>query len=217
MSLIKSSTEQTVAEEWANSVTHGLGALLSIAAVVILVVASRLYGDAWRIVSSSIFGASLVILYSSSTIYHWVSEPHLKRGFRVLDHASIYILIAGSYTPFTLVNMRGGWGWSLFGVIWGLAIIGVVLKIHFVERYEMLSTIIYLAMGWLMVIAIEPLMDAVPLGGLLWLVGGGVCYTLGVVFFIWERLLYSHAIWHLFVLGGSICHFFAVLYYVVLG
>jgi hemolysin III len=205
----------TRGEEIANSITHGIGAGLSIAALTILVVFSSIKGDVWRVVSFSIYGACLSILYTASTLYHSFRSEKVKRFFQIIDHASIYLLIAGTYTPFTLVLLRGGWGWSLFGIIWGLALLGVVFKIFFINRFEILSTLVYLSMGWLIVIAFKPAIEHIPVGGLYWLLGGGVSYSLGVIFFLWEKIKYHHAIWHLFVLGGSICHFFAILLYVL--
>jgi hemolysin III len=202
-------------EEIANSITHGIGVGLSIAGLTILVVFASIRGDVWRIVSFSVYGACLTILYTASTLYHSFRSEKVKRFFQILDHASIYLLIAGTYTPFTLVLLRGGWGWSLFGVIWGLAFLGIVFKIFFINRFEILSTLVYLLMGWLIVIAFKPAIDNIPIGGLYWLLAGGLSYSLGVVFFLWERIKYHHAIWHLFVLGGSICHFFAILFYVL--
>jgi hemolysin III len=207
--------QPTKGEEIANSITHGIGAGLSIAALVVLVVFASLYGDVWRIVSFSIYGACLTVLYTASTLYHSFRSQKLKKYFQIMDHASIYLLIAGTYTPFTLVHLRGGWGWSLFGVIWGLAVLGVIFKMFFTNRFNLLSTIIYLLMGWLIVIAFKPAVTHIPQGGLYWLLAGGLSYTFGVIFFLWEKLPYSHAIWHLFVLGGSICHFFAMLFYVL--
>ncbi len=198
-------------EEIANSVTHGLGAVLSVAALVLLVVFAALRGDAWRVVGFSIFGASLFALYLTSTLYHSFTHPKVKRFFRVLDHTMIFILIAGTYTPVTLTILRGAWGWTLFGLIWGLAIIGVVLKIAFFDRFNALSVVLYLLMGWLVVIALKPLLSASPTGLLVWMAIGGISYTLGVIFYAWERLPYNHAIWHLFVLGGSVSHFFGML------
>lgn len=206
---------ETLKEEIANSITHGIGAVLSIAGLSVLVVLASLHGDAWRVVSFSVFGATLVLLYLASTFYHSFQNPRVKRLFRILDHSAIYLLIAGSYTPFTLVSMRGPWGWSLFGVIWGLALLGIVFKAFFVERFAVLSTIIYIGMGWVMVIAVKPAILAISFYGIIWLLAGGLFYTLGVIFFAWGKLPFNHAIWHLFVLGGSTCHFIAVLYYVL--
>jgi len=202
-------------EELANTVTHGLGALFSLGALVFLVVFSSLNGNAYHIVSSCIFGGSLLLLYSMSTCYHWVRTPRRKNIFRALDHSSIFLLIAGTYTPFTLVTLQGGWGWTLFGLVWGLAVIGVALVIFPRRRLEKLSLILYIAMGWLIIIAAKPLLTNIAFGGLALLVGGGLCYTLGIAFYVWRSLAFNHAIWHLFVLAGSLLHFFAVFFYVV--
>jgi hemolysin III len=201
--------------ELANSVTHGLGLALSVAGCAVLVTVAALRGSARHIVACSIYGATLVCLYGASTVYHSVSSPQVKHILRILDHSSIYLLIAGTYTPFTLILLRGGWGWTLFGLVWGLSVAGIVLKVWFVDRVPIVSTLVYVAMGWLVIIAIKPVVAVVPLAAILWLLAGGVFYTGGVVFFAWEKLPYHHAIWHLFVLGGSVCHYFAVLYYVV--
>ncbi len=201
-------------EEIANSVTHGLGAALSVAGLAILVVAAAQTGDAWRVVACSIYGASLVLLYLSSTLYHALTHVRAKRVFRILDHASIYLLIAGSYTPFTLVTLRGPWGWSLFGIIWGLAVAGVVLKCFFVEKMPLLSTAVYVLMGWCAVGAVRPLLAQLPWAGFEWVLAGGVAYTAGVAFFASHRP-YTHAVWHLFVLAGSACHYWAIYRYVV--
>ncbi len=199
-------------EEIANSITHGLGVGLSITALVVLIlVAIRVGGTAWHVVSFSIFGSMLILLYLSSTLYHAIQHPGAKRLLRKFDHASIYLLIAGTYTPFVLTNLRGGWGWSLFGVIWGLAIAGVVFKALAAGKYDRISLILYILMGWLVIIAIRPMLQHVPTASLIWLVIGGVSYTAGTIFYSWERLPYSHAIWHVFVLGGSVAHFFSVL------
>ena len=205
----------TVGEEIANSVTHGIGAALSVAGLTLLVVLAAIYGDVWRVVSFSIYGSSLVLLYLASTLYHSIQQPKVKRILRILDHSAIYLLIAGTYTPFTLVSMRGLWGWSLFGVVWGLALLGIAFKTVFIGKYEKLATAAYVLMGWMVVIAFKQMLVTVPPGGIVWLVIGGVIYTLGVLFYAWEKLPYNHAIWHLFVLGGSICHFFAILFHVL--
>jgi hemolysin III len=198
-------------EEIANAVTHGVGLLLSIAGFVVLLVFAILRGTAWHIVACSIYGASLVCLYSASTLYHSVVSPRLKRALRSFDHSAIYLLIAGTYTPFLLLNLRGPWGWSIFGVIWGLAVAGVLFKLWFVDRVPRLSTAVYLAMGWLAIIAAKPVLAHVPTVTLLWILAGGLCYSAGVIFYAWRRLPYGHAVWHLFVLAGSTCHYFAVL------
>ena len=205
----------TVGEEIANSITHGIGAALSIAGLTLLVSLAAIYGDVWRVVSFSIYGSSLVLLYLCSTLYHSIQHPKAKRILRIFDHSAIYLLIAGSYTPFTLVSMRGPWGWSLFGVVWGLALLGIAFKTVFIGRYEKWATAAYVLMGWLVVIAFKQMLVTVPPGGIIWLVIGGVVYTSGVLFYAWEKLPYNHAVWHLFVLGGSICHFFAVLFHVL--
>ncbi len=205
----------TKGEEIANSVTHGVGALISIAGLVLLVVFSALYGNAWHVVSSSVYGSSLLILYLSSTLYHSIQGRRVKSFFRILDHSSIYILIAGTYTPFTLVSLNGPWGWSLFGMIWGLAVAGIIFKVFFINRFGVLSVIIYVLMGWMIVIAIRPVVDAVPMGGLALIVAGGLCYTSGLVFYAWKKLKYAHMIWHLFVIAGSVFHYFAVMFYVI--
>lgn len=202
-------------EEIANSIIHGIGAGLSIAGLTILVVLGALYGNVWHIVSFSIYGSALILLYLASTLYHSFKKQKIKRVFRILDHAAIFVLIAGTYTPFMLVNLRGPWGWSLLGIIWGLAIMGVIFKLFFTERFERLSLLIYLLMGWLCLIAARQMLVEIPTGGLLWLISGGLLYTLGVLFYRWKNLPYSHAIWHLFVLGGSICHYFSILFYVL--
>ena len=198
-------------EEIANSVTHGVGLVLSIAGFAVLLALAVLRGTAWDIVACSVYGVSLVCLYAASTLYHVALSPRWKRGLKVLDHSAIYLLIAGTYTPFLLLNLRGAWGWSLFGVIWGLAFAGILFKLWFVNHFAHVSTGVYVAMGWLVVIAAKPVLAHVPLATLAWLVAGGVLYSLGVVFYAWKRLPYSHAVWHLFVLGGSVCHYFAVL------
>ena len=204
-----------IGEEIASSITHGIGAALSIAGLVILVVLAARQNDVWRIVSFSIYGATMIMLYMMSTLYHAIQHRGAKKVFRVLDHSSIYLLIAGTYTPFMLVSLRGGWGWSIFGVIWALAITGIVFKAIFIERMKKLSLVVYILMGWLIVIALEPLMHNIHPNGLYWLGGGGLCYTGGAVFYKMKSVKYTHAVWHLFVLGGSICHFFAIYLYVL--
>ncbi|MCP4423243.1 MAG: hemolysin III family protein [Chloroflexi bacterium] len=209
-STLPTPTTYTLGEEIANSVTHGIGIGLSVAGLTILVVLAAIYGDVWRVVSFSVYGSSLIILYLASTLYHSFQRPKIKRVFRILDHAAIYLLIAGTYTPFALVSLRGPWGWTLFGVVWGMALLGIAFKTVFPGRYEVAATAAYVVMGWLCVIAYKEMLVRVPPGGLTFLIVGGVVYTLGVIFYAWEKLPYNHAIWHLFVLGGSICHFFAI-------
>lgn len=202
-------------EEIAHGVTHGIGAVLAIAGLAVLAAQAALYGDIWHVVSVSIFGAALVLMYAASTLFHSIPHPRAKHVFRVLDHCLIYVLIAGTYTPFTLVTLRGPWGWSLFGAVWGLAVLGIGFKIFTTGRFEKLSLAVYLIMGWCVVLVIKPLMAALPTGGLWLLLGGGLSYSIGTIFYRWESLRYHHAIWHLFVLGGSVLHFFAVLLYVI--
>ena len=205
----------SIGEEIANAVTHGVGALLSIAGLAVLVSYAALYGDAWHVVSSSIFGATLVLLYAASTVYHSVWHLQTKKILQRLDHSAIFLLIAGTYTPFALVNMRGAWGWTLFGVVWFLALLGIALQLFPRRRNERLSLILYLGMGWMAVAAIKPFVAGVETGGLILLLIGGLFYSLGVIFYVWRQLSYHHAIWHGFVLAGSTFHFFAVLFYVV--
>jgi len=202
-------------EEVMNAVTHGIGTLLAVAGLVLLTVFAYLYGEIWHIVSFSIYGTTLVLLYLASTLYHSFTNERLKYIFKILDHSAIYLLIAGTYTPFTLVPLHGILGWSVFACVWGLAILGIVLKVAFVGRFKMVSTMCYLIMGWLIVIAIKPLLATVPTPGIIWLVSGGLFYTFGTVFYLWNKLPYNHAIWHLFVLAGSISHFIAVFVYVL--
>lgn len=207
--------EYSFGEELAHAITHGIGAVLGIAGLTVLVVFSALRGDAWHVVSSAIYGTTLVALYSASTLYHSFPQPGVKRIFRIMDHSAIYLLIAGTYTPFLLVNLRGPWGWSLFGVLWGAAVAGIVFKVFFTGRFPKISTILYVVMGWVAVVAFKPMLDNIASGGIWLIVAGGLTYTLGVVFYVMTHIKYHHAVWHLFVLGGSILHFFAVLFYVI--
>ena len=203
----------TLGEEIAHSITHGIGAGLSIAGLTLLVALAVLYGNVYQIVSFSIYGATLVVLYLASTLYHGFQNPRLKRVFKVFDHASIYLLIAGTYTPFLLVGLRGRWGWTFLIIIWGLAILGVSFKALFIDRFHKLSVLAYILMGWLSVVMIKELLINISLGGLIWLGVGGVIYMVGVIFYALQKIPYMHVIWHFFVLGGSICHYFAVLLY----
>jgi hemolysin III len=212
-SIPKQMHQQSPSEELANAISHGIGTALAVAGLVLLVVFASLKGDPWAIVSFSVYGTSLVLLYMASTLYHSFRSPKLKIFFKQMDHAMIYILIAGSYTPLMLILMRGGWGWSMFGVVWGLAIVGVVFKFLFIGRFKIASILIYLAMGWIIVIAWKPMMEVIPPGLLAWIAIGGACYTLGVVFYAWRTFPFHHTVWHLFVLGGSISHFFGMLFY----
>jgi len=202
-------------EEIASAVTHGLGTAAAIAGLAVLATAAAMHGDAWHVVSVSIFGASLVLLYAASTLYHGLPLGRAKAVFRVLDHSAIYLLIAGTYTPFALVSLRGPWGWSLLGVIWGCAVVGIVLRTTFGARWRVARVILYVAMGWAGLVAVRPMIAAVPAGCLVLVALGGLAYTFGLVFYGWRRMPYHHAVWHLFVLTGSALHFFAVLLYVV--
>ena len=210
-----SPTNRVSIEELANSVTHGIGLGLSVAGFAALLVLATVHGGAWRIVSCAIYGVSLICVYASSTLYHGLRSQRVKHIFKVFDHSAIFLLIGGTYTPFLLVNLRGGWGWSLLGIVWGLAAAGIVLKFWFVDRYPILSTGGYVLMGWLALIAVKPLLQAVPTIGLIWLLAGGLMYTVGVAFYAWKRIPYNHVIWHLFVMAGSACHYFAVVYSVI--
>jgi hemolysin III len=203
----------SMGEEITHSVTHGIGTALSIFGLALLVVMAVFHGNKYQLVSFTIFGATLVLLYLSSTLYHGFQRPRVKRVFKIFDHASIYLVIAGTYTPFLLISMRGALGWTLLAIVWGIAIIGVSFKILFIEKYQVLSVISYLLMGWLSVVAFRELFAALPIGGIIWLAIGGLFYTVGVIFYAYQRIPYMHAVWHLFVLGGSISHYLAVLLY----
>jgi hemolysin III len=205
----------TAGEELANSLTHGLGAALSAIALILLVAYSSLRGDGWHLASCTIYGVTLVLLYTASTLYHAVPNPRAKRILKIVDHASIFLLIAGTYTPFLLVTLQGPWGWGLFGAVWGIAAAGIVMKLFWTGRFRYLSTGLYLAMGWIVMIALKPLVASLPPGGLILLGAGGLLYTLGTIFYLWKQLLFGHAIWHGFVLAASICHFFSILLYVI--
>ncbi len=209
------SPRYTLREEVANSITHGLGIVLAIAGLAVLAAFATLHGDVWHIVGVSIFGATLILLYTASTLYHSIPGEKIKEVLRTLDHSAIFFLIAGTYTPFMLVNLRGPWGWSLLAVVWTLGIGGVILRLFLRGRYHGLMVAIYIAMGWAVVVAIKPMLVSVGSGGLLLLLAGGLAYSGGVVFYKWRRLPYNHAIWHGFVLAGSAFHYFAVLYYVI--
>lgn len=205
----------SAAEEIANSLTHGLGLALSIVGLAVMVVLASLYGTVWHIVGCSVFGTTLVALYASSTLYHSCRCPIRKRVYRLADHSCIYLLVAGTYTPITLTHLRGAWGWTLFGIVWGCAVAGLFFKWFVRYRFRFLSVAIYLVMGWLAVIAAEPMLRLVPTGCLLWLLVGGLFYSFGVIFYLLDRIPYFHAIWHLFVLAGSASHYLAVVLYVL--
>lgn len=206
--------QETVGEQIANTVTHGIGAVLSVAGLVLLVVRASLNGTTLDLAALSLYGGTLVLLYFASTLYHAVRGPRTRQICRMLDHGAIFLLIAGTYTPFALISLGGVRGWGLFVVIWGLAVTGVLLKIFRRDEWPRGSLVFYLAMGWLMVVAVGDLIAALGMDGFLWLALGGLAYTGGVVFYLWDRLPFNHAVWHLFVLTGSACHFIAVLFYV---
>jgi len=207
--------EFSVTEEIWHAVTHGIGLLLSIAGLTILVAYATLQGSTLSIISSAIFGTTLIVMYGSSTLYHAITHTKIKKIFQQFDHASIYFLIAGTYTPITLLTLGGAWGWSIFSVVWSAAIVGIFLKFAYPGRFEKLSLLLYLLMGWIIIIATEPLLSNMKSGGLWLLLSGGLSYTIGIIFYVWDKLTFNHAIWHLFVLGGSILHFFMVLIYII--
>ena len=205
----------STAEEIANSITHGVGLLLAIAGLATLVAFAVLRGTAWHIVGCSIFGATLVLSYLTSTLYHSIPSARAKSILRIFDHCAIFLLIAGTYTPLMLVNLRGPWGWSILGVVWGIATLGIIFKVTMLRKWTVVSVVLYVAMGWVVVVATKPLLSAVAPAGLLLLLLGGLAYTGGVIFYGLRRMPYHHAVWHLFVLAGSVLHFFAVLFYVI--
>ncbi|MCJ7766271.1 MAG: hemolysin III family protein [Thiovulaceae bacterium] len=202
-------------EEIWHAISHGIGLALSIAGLTIMVTFAAMSGSVIAVVSSAIFGATLIILYGSSTLYHAITHHEIKQRFQQFDHASIYLLIAGSYTPITLVSLGGAWGWSIFALVWSIAVIGITITFVYPGRSEKLSLFLYITMGWIIVIAIKPLLENMESGGLWLLLAGGFSYSVGVLFYVWEKLPFNHAIWHLFVLGGSILHFFMVLLYII--
>lgn len=197
-------------DELASALTHGLGAVAALAGGAVLITLAALYGDAWQLAASIVFGITLLLLYVASTLYHSIQHPVAKARLKVFDHCAIYLLIAGTYTPFTLIGLRGPWGWGLFIAIWTLALGGVIFKLFYTGRFKLLSTLIYIAMGWLVLVAIKPMLVSLDAWTLGWLLAGGAFYTLGTYFYHRESIPYSHAIWHLFVLAGSVCHFVAV-------
>ena len=201
-------------EEIANSITHGLGTLASISGLVALLLRAVRLKSSWMLAGFLVYGISLVLLFLASTLYHALPYPKVKSVFRIIDHSSIYILIAGTYTPFTLVSLRGSWGWSLFGAIWGLALVGIIFNSFFLGRFPRLESTTYVLMGWLSVIVIRELFFSVGLNGILLLILGGLIYTLGIIFYKYDKFPYNHAIWHLFVLGGGACHFLVVYFFV---
>lgn len=204
---------QTPGEEIANSISHGLGLLAALAAFPVLFVAAHQRGDLTGTVGASVFATAMVLLYLTSTLFHALPKCRAKRVFQILDHSAIYFLIAGTYTPFTLGVLHGSWGWTLFGLVWGLAVAGTLLKALGGIRYNTVSTLVYIVMGWLILIAPYSVWTLVPKWGLFWLLAGGIAYTAGAVFFLAERIRYFHFVWHLFVIAGTACHFIAVLWY----
>ncbi len=204
-----------IREEIANALTHGLGAAAALVAGVVLITLVALHGDGWQLAGALVFCVSLLLLYVASTLYHAIPHPVAKARLKVFDHCAIYVLIAGTYTPFTLIGLRGAWGWSMFAVIWSLAVAGVVFKLFFTGRFKLASTLIYIAMGWLVMVAIVPMTRALDAWALGWLIAGGIAYTAGTFFYMSRRIRYAHAIWHSFVIGGSTCHFLAVASHVL--
>ncbi len=205
----------TLGEEIAHAVSHGVGAVAALAGLATLVAVAALHGDTWHVTTSAVFGSTLVLLYLASTLYHAVPSPRAKRILRVLDHSAIYLAIAGTYTPFALGPLRGPWGWALFGVVWTGAAAGIVQKSVALERAPIFSVVLYALMGWCVIVAFGPLREQLPPPGVALLLAGGLCYTLGIVFFAWDRLRYHHFIWHLMVLAGSVLHYLAVLFFVI--
>jgi len=202
-------------EEKINITSHAIGLILSIFALVLLFTHSNRHGDIWHVVSFNIFGASLIVLYAASTFYHSAKKPGLRRRLRVIDHASIYVLIAGTYTPFTLVTLKGLIGWAIFGTSWGLALTGIILKLFFIGKYKLISTLMYVFMGWIIVFAIKPLINNLSSDGLIWLAAGGMAYTIGAILYSIKKIKFNHAIFHILVLIGSVCHFVSVFLYVL--
>jgi hemolysin III len=208
--------QYTLGEEVANAVSHGLGVLLGIAGLAVLMVAAATRGEgAWQVVPCVIYGVAMVLMFTTSTLYHGFTNPRIKRVFRVLDHEMIFLMIAGTYTPLLLITLQGRLGWTLFGVVWGIAAVGLVFQGFFTGRFKGASTALYLLMGWICVFALKPLLDHLPASGVRWLVAGGLCYTVGAIIYLFKRMPYHHVIWHLFVLAGSLCHYFAILWYVL--
>jgi hemolysin III len=215
MNAIDTVKHYSPAEERINISSHALGLVLSVVALALLVIHASLHGNVLHIVSFSIFGASLIVLYAASVTYHSAIDPQTRSQLRIVDHASIYVLIAGTYTPFTLVTLNGAIGWTIFGITWGMALSGIVLKLFFTGRYKVLSTLMYVFMGWIIIFAIQPLIDNLSSEGLFWLVAGGIAYTVGAILYSFKQIRFNHAIFHIFVLIGSFCHFVSVYFYVL--
>ena len=202
-------------EEFWNALTHGIGTALAVVGLIFLLFSAHIHGNIWHVVSFSIYGVSLVLLYLASTLYHSFRRPKLKHALHIVDHAAIYLLIAGTYTPFALVVLHGMVGWTVMGIIWTLAAVGIVLKVFFVGRFKRISTACYIGMGWLIVICIKPLAAGLTGAGMSWLLAGGVLYTVGSLFYLLKRMPYNHTVWHLFVMGGSAAHFVTIAFYVL--
>ena len=202
-------------EEIANVSTHAIGVVLAVAGLIALIILAAIHGNAWHVASFTVYGCTLILLFLASTLYHSIQRPRVRHWMRVFDHSAIYIFIAGTYTPFLLVTMRDTFGWIILSVVWALAFLGVAFKTLFIGRFHKLETAAYVAMGWLCVIAFKQMITNLPPGGLAWLLVGGIVYTAGVIFFMWEDLPYNHAVWHLFVLAGSACHFYAIAFYIL--
>lgn len=201
----------TLGEEIFNSISHGTGGLLAIAGTIVLIVLSAIYSDTWAVVASCIYGASLIILYTMSTLYHAITNPKAKKFFRIMDHNTIFFLIAGTYTPYTLVSLRGPIGWTLFGIVWGAAIIGIILNSIDLEKFKKISLVCYVLMGWVIIFAIKPMINSMPAVSLIFLLVGGIFYTGGIAFYVIKKIRYFHSVWHLFTVAGSIFHYFSIL------
>ena len=206
---------EQIRDEIANALTHGVGAAAALAGGAVLITLTAIYGDGWQLAGSIVFGITLLLLYTASTLYHAIQHPIAKGRLKVFDHCAIYLLIAGTYTPFTLVGLRGPWGWGMFTAIWTIALAGVVFKLFHTGRFPRLSTALYVAMGWMVVVAVKPMLASIDAWTLGWLLAGGVFYTLGTYFYHRESIPYAHAIWHMFVIAGSVCHFIAVAAHVL--
>jgi len=203
-------------EERAHAITHGVGVLIGIAVLSLLVVFSSLRKSAWEVVSCAVYGTTFILLFLGSTLYHAAKNPRAKRVLKIIDHSAIYLLIAGTYTPYALAPLRGGLGWTIFGAIWGSALLGIAFKVFFTGRFKAVSLISYLFMGWFCVVAVKPLFRELNTAGFVFLAVGGLCYTVGAIFYVWKALPWSHTIWHLFVLAASVCHFFSILFGIAL-
>lgn len=209
--------EYSPTEEKVNIISHAIGLVLSVIALVLLVNRAALFGNGLTIVSAAIFGVSLIVLYAASTLYHGTKQPELRSRFKIFDHSAIYVLIAGTYTPYTLITLEGTTGWMVFSVSWAMALTGIVLKLFFTGKYKLISTLMYVLMGWMIVIVIKPLIDNLPIEGIYWLLAGGAFYTIGAVLYSIKKIKFNHAIFHIFVLMGSFCHFYSVFFYVLPG